>query len=329
MRRTLFLAPFIFSVSAFANENMGLNDHWKIFADFLYIQREKIGYTNIVNDANKQDLDPCDCFNLHVLNVQKLLGQFDHEPGVRLGIAYQPNARKSFEGNVFWIDTWEGSRVVKGNQSLYFPFRDLNYTIDYVNASKVVATYTSSLWGSELNYWRHWTPRHVNYFSLSGVVGLRYFNLREGINMQFSHPPDTSDYNVHTENNMLGAQLGLNLQLNPTKTLSWDMTAKAGAMANHAELNSLLLDRNNTVTLRDLKHQRWNGLTFADLLASLSFQVTDHFNVHVGYELIYLSNVALAPDQISKQTKSVAERDIKTGGHPIFHGLFAGITVGF
>src|SRR3972149_1095842 len=333
MRRTIavtgFLAPFIISFSALAGENMWLNDHWKIFAEFLYIQREEVGYKNIVDDVNKQDLDPCDCFNLHVLNVKKVLSQFNLEPGVRASIAYQPNAQRSLEGNFLWINPWEGRRVVKANQSLYFPFRNLDYTSDYVNASKAVATYTSRLWGLEFNYWRHWTPRYVNYFSVSGVAGLRYFNFREGFKLQFSNPPDKSDYDVHTDNNMFGVQLGLNLQLNPTNRISWDVTAKVGPMVNHADQRTLLRDQDNTVTLRNFKHHRWNGLTFADVLAVLNFQAKDHFNVHVGYELMYFSNVALAPDQINKKTRPTAGRDVKTGGHPIFHGVFAGIIIGF
>ena len=60
----------------------------------------------------------------------------------------------------------------------------------------------------------------------------------------------------HTSNKIFGLQLGLNLQMNPTRWLSWDMFAKVGGMANHTEAKTLLRDFNNEVKLRDFHKQK-------------------------------------------------------------------------
>jgi hypothetical protein len=187
----------------------------------------------------------------------------------------------------------------------------------------------SRFWDAEVNYWRHFSPRYTDFFSLSGIMGLRYFHLNESFNVSFFRPPDTSDYSTHTENDVFGFQIGLNLQMAPTSRLSWDLTAKIGATVNRAKQRNLLQDLNNTVVLHRFNRQRWQRGLFADMLAQVGYQFKRPFSLHTGYELLILSGLALAPEQITNQTGPNAGKGIDTHGFVFIQGFWLGATFNF
>jgi hypothetical protein len=265
-----------------------------------------------------------------VLNVGKVQNMMRFEPGLRAILTYRSSFKNSFEFSAFRLEEWSGKRVVHGKRSLSFPFHRLDYTEDYVRANKAVAVYKSQLCGAEANYWHHAESRRSDYFALSGIAGFRYFKLNESFDLSFYNNRDErSDYTVHTDNDMYGAQVGFNLQLNPTRWYFWDLTTKLGGAFDYAEQKSHLRDQHNSVTLRNFRHHHWVGLFFTDVLAGLTIHVKDYFRVRVGYEFMFFSKAALAPTQLSKGTTPTAGHNVMTGGHPIIHGLYAGLGIGF
>jgi hypothetical protein len=115
----------------------------------------------------------------------------------------------------------------------------------------------------------------------------------------------------------------------PTSRISWDFTAKVGATVNRAKQRNLLLDYNNTVTLRRYDRQKWQRGLFADILAQAGYQFKPPFNLHAGYELLILSGVALAPEQVTRSTGSGAGKDVDTHGFVFIHGFHIGATFCF
>jgi len=315
-------------------EGYAVNYHFNVYADYLYMKRSKIHSHAIVNDQNKPPCDPrcptCNplCPDFVVLTTKKLVQAFDYESGYRVGGTFMPNKRYAFEGNYMWLDEWESSKTKKGHRSLRFPFDDPSFAHDFVDADKARAKYTSQIWGSEVNMWRIFTPRRGDYFSVSGIFGFRYFNLRETFNIDFTRGRNQSSYNIHTKNDLGGAQFGLNLQVNPTWLLVWEFTAKIGGFLNFARDEVFLGDYNNTVTLRKNRQKCFNGSLMTDLAASLGFQFFSWFNVHVGYQFIYLNGLALAPEQIEKKPKTRGQH-VYVDGDIYIYGAFAGLIVSF
>src|SRR6267154_2065609 len=96
-----------------------------------------------------------------------------------ISLTSMADASNGFEWNFLYIQPWHGDKKVKGDQSLSFPFSRASFTRDFHNASVANAEYESHFWDLEFNYWRYFTPRRVEYFSLSGLAGLRYFHWDE------------------------------------------------------------------------------------------------------------------------------------------------------
>ena len=305
-----------------AHVDYSLNDHWSLLADFVFMRRSKVPPHSLVKDTNKT---PCRsaCPDYTVIDDGDLVNDFDFEPGYRVGLTYMDTPKSSYEINYLYLTPWEGKKTAHGNQSLYF-FSNADYTQDFVNADKAEVEYTSHYWDVEFNYWRHFTPRRVDYFSVSGIAGLRYFHLNESFSLNMITPPDESSYDIHTKNSIIGVQLGVDFQMNPMHWFSWEIFAKAGGMANHTEQKQFLGDVNNTVELRDSKRTKRTVGVFTDVAAQMVFRFKQHYNFHAGYQCLFFSGLALAPGQISKKTGSNAGKKDHTNGTAIIHGLFLG-----
>jgi hypothetical protein len=305
------------------------DEKWNLIGDAVFMRRSHINDKPLVKDTNKDRSCPNECDDFTVISNRGLVKHFHFDPGFRATLIYCEDVKNSFEGVFLWIRPWHGTRHANGNQSLFFPFDSTSYAFDYYQASEAKAEYHSRFWDAELNYWHHFSPRYVDFFSLSGVIGMRYFHLNESFELTFVKPPDTSDYTIHTENDVFGFQLGLNLQMAPTNRLSWDFTVKLGAMVNRAKQKNWLQDYNNTVILRHFERQKWQRGLFADFLGQVGYQFKESFNLHIGYEFLNLSGVALAPEQTSGDTDSGAGKKVDSDGFIFIYGFWLGAAFSF
>ena len=317
-----------FSEPLMAAHDVNLNDHWNITGDFVYMRRQHSTGKTVVYDLDK--VRYCGhCTDFSVLRTKGLINEQGFEPGFRVDVVYRNNPKMSLEANFLWVADWDGQKERKGNESLLFGFKDIDYDGDYIFADEAKGDYGTDFWTAEANYWRHWTPRDVDFFSLSGIFGLRYFHFNESLVITYINPPDKSHYKIHTKSDAFGVQAGLDLQVNPTKTVTWEIFGKFGLMMDHEEQKQLLKDLNDTETLRNFKRQKWQNGCFVDVATWFRFQFKDHINLHAGYQMIFLSSVATAEDQISRRLTSGAGKEIDTNGYAIIHGLFAGMTISF
>lgn len=334
MRNVSSCAPIWMSLTCFCGcialnaDNYRLNNHLELLGDFVYMRRSEIHSKSLVKDANKFQC-PGQCPDFTVIETNDLVNDFEFEPGYRVGLTCMVNARHGFEGNFLYIQPWDGDKKVKGDHSLSFPFSEATFTDDFHDASVAQAKYTSHFWDAELNYWRYFTPRRVDYFSLSGIAGLRYFHWNESFKLKMFHPPTHGEYKVRTKNKIYGAQLGLDFQMNPTRWLSWEIFAKVGGMFDRSEQKTFLADLNNTVKLHDFKKHHTEVGIFTDVAAEFALHWGRHLNFHAGYQAMFFSGLTLAPEQISKKTTKHAGDRVYDNGKAVIHGLFAGIILAF
>lgn len=316
--------------SVCAEQYACIHNHWYIVGDAIFMRRSEIHKKPLVKDTLKVRSCPGECDDFTVLDTQDVAKHFDFEPGFRAALLYSMDIRNTLEAVYLWVRPWHADRKVNSDQGLFFPFNISEYAFDYFQASNANAKYHSRFWDAELNYWRHFSPRYVDYFSLSGVLGLRYFHLNEGFKLTFVKPPDRSHYSIHTHNDIGAVQIGLNLQMAPTCRIGWDFTGKVGVMYNRAQQRNVLLDLDDTVALRRVKkHTEWQWGLFADVLAQAGFQLFNWFNVHAGYQFMVLSGLALAPEQVRYGTGTETGKGVYTDGYAFIHGFFAGGTFCF
>jgi len=147
------------------------------------------------------------------------------------------------------------------------------------------------------------TPRGEDYYSVSGIIGLRGFYLGEHSRLQYSTPPDTSDYTAHTKNRLLGIQGGICLQMNPGSHGLWsfEIIPKAAILANWVNASSWLGDVNNTIVVRSPERMKVRESYLLDGDLRLSYH-PHHGFAHIGYRMIGIWNVSLAPVQFSRKT---------------------------
>lgn len=298
--------------------------YWGAYVDFLYMKRTELHEKGIViNSVNPQDPDKV------AINSKDLLHGFEFEPGYRVGMFYNPSVHSGFEGSLFSMCAWEGRKGAHSVGSLSVPFESDSYDVDFTDANRARARYHSRLWGAELNYWRHAGSRGEKLFGLSGIFGFRFFHWDEGFSLAMTNSHDTSHYIIHTENRVLGLQVGFDFRMNLRRNVHFDLLAKAGAMANSAEQDQFLGDFNDLLAVRSSQKQKWQAGVFTDVAAQLALQPLHWFSLRVGYEMLFLNGLALAPEQVSFSVGPTAGKRVNTQGHAIGHGLFAGLVLEF
>ena len=111
-------------------DNYRFNNHLEAVGDFVFMRRSEIHDKRLVKDSNKFQC-PGQCPDFTVISNGDLLNDFDFEPGYRVGLTYMANAASGFESNYLYIQPWHGSKKVKGNHSLSFPFSHSDFTQDF------------------------------------------------------------------------------------------------------------------------------------------------------------------------------------------------------
>lgn len=312
----------------------------RLRADFFYLQRSKIHNKSLVVDDNitkvkfKQvtangETFCCEIPKNVVLESKELVNDFDFRPGFSIGAEFLTDPDRTYDFSFLYMTEWEAERMVCGCCSLVFPFNDKCYTNDFNGADIAVGKYSSRYWQIEANYFGHLTPRNVNYFAFAALMGLRYINLREEFDLAFSTCLDTSNYNINTHNDLYGVQVGGNLQINPMPRLSFEIQSKFGYMVNRCGQDNFLGDCNNNIVLRDFSSKKFNGSWLIDFSSWMRYQLFPSFDFHGGYQLIYLTDLALAPEQIDKKTCPVNENRLYDKGQIFLEGGFVGIGFSF
>jgi hypothetical protein len=298
------------------------NDHLDASVDALLVQRKGIRKKTLALDLSKAS--PCNCKDGTVITSTELMNRFRWEPGVKGTICYTPSVLRSVEFSVAWVAEWHASLVRCGDNTMRFPFTTTDYTQDYNFAWRAKATYASQLWDFEGNYWRHITPRGENYYSVSAIAGLRGIYLGEHSRLQYTTPPDTSDFSAHSKNRLFGFQGGLCIQMNPGAHDLWsfELIPKVGLLTNWINASSWLGDVNNTVVVRTTEKTKIRESYLLDGDLRLSYHPR-HGLAHIGYRMIGIWNVSLAPNQLSRHIEYDKASEVRNW-RAFYHIIYLG-----
>jgi hypothetical protein len=196
----------------------------------------------------------------------------------------------------------------------------------FSNADAIRVDYDSQLHMADLSLVRcrvGCDPRR----SVEWMVGFRYVDLQETFTISgvrfIEGLPETGIYNVWTDNNLYGGQLGLRLR-RCLGRFSGEVTGKAGIYYNDASQSQCLVDFPGVV-LRNAGAEDDDVAFLGELNVSGTYRLTDVWGLRAGYNLIWIEGVALAPDQLDFSAQIPGGDQLFASGGLFLHGANVGL----
>ncbi len=246
---------------------------------------------------------------------------YDYTSGGRAQLEFMGGQKNSLELIYSGLFHWRSSESRTSATSNFSvpttPYTNVDWTdFDYFHYS-----YHSELNSGELSYWRHVTPRYVDYFSFSWLLGLRYIDLRDTLKMSNGSGTSGDNAHVHAINQMGGAQVGLEFQANATSRLTWAVQVKGGAYANFAQKKTVFYDLDGSELLVSSHPSKVEKSYTLELIPYILYRLNPIY-FKIAYDRSILFNPVLAPTQ-PKFPKSV--HNIYTHSYVNFQALYASI----
>lgn len=137
------------------------------------------------------------------------------------------------------------------------------------------------------------------------IYGFRYIEFREHLSVRSTSGTGTSNGEIGTYNRMFGAQIGL--RMNYIGDLAdWEFNLKGGMYQNDQVNSTLIRDNNNTVLIRNTRTGGQNEAYEAEATFALNYRLTNSVKLRFGYQVMYIGEIALAPDQIDENRTAAA-----------------------
>lgn len=276
---------------------------WVAYADLLGLTRTRASDQPIVLEC----ANLCSAINVHEMN-------FGYELGLRVGAVRLP----SNCGGCIWeigymgMPNWSTTDVAVGDLILNGP----GFNVE-VNPSQFVATYESSLHSIELNV----RPCQAGLCGAqcSWFMGFRYIRLDESLDVTEYVVPLINALDVSTQNNLYGGQMGANiLMMNRGGPFYLESTVKFGLYGNYAAQTT-----SSSIIGPAVSADQTNVAYVGEFLFAAGYRVGCHFDIRVGYQILGISGVALAPDQLRTSDLSTGYAAVDLG-QVIAHGAFIG-----
>lgn len=290
------------------------------FLDVLAFQRDNSATQRpLVNDVNT---------GLAVLSTGDLTAST--AVGSRFFLGQRSGNGWGGEAGYFGVYGMTAVDQVAGDANLVIAGPISQQVLPFSDGDTVRSTWASTVNSVEFNAFRS-RVEGDSFFDL--LAGFRYVSLEEQAGMAFTccstgpTGPLTSNYNVQSSNNLFGGQLGARGRL------SWDRWAvegwaKAGVFGNaESQSQGPIVDPGgvSTVVRTARSSQGWETAFVGDLNATLVYRLTSVWGVRMGYNLIWIDGVALAPNQWDFSTNADAGKTLVGGGGVLLSGANLGL----
>ncbi len=275
---------------------------WSIRAAAVFMKRQSPKSRAFITD-----------FGNVVFNYNQF--EFDYQPGADISLIRNLDCCNALEVRYFGLWDVDDSRrvgpITSGNSTLI-----------------ISGDYDSQLHSGEINH------RYICCDScLTLLGGFRYLNLREQFHGNLLNPTTAVDINSRTSNDLYGFQLGLDAVVleGPSRRFRVNALAKGGVYYARSEnlVSAALFDPNNTAggSLFGSNTNAANGVAFVGELGLLgSYQVTCNTSIQLGYQLLWLQDVAVASEQFIQGGPTT---QVDNGGSVLYHGLNCGVVINF
>jgi len=271
------------------------------------------------------------------------VSDFDPQAGLRVWLEYRLSDDIAIELSYFGLQEWNQSATIFVQDPPFANSPFLGNTIPFANKSfdtTMTVRYSSEIHNAELNLKRNCVFGNWN---ASALTGFRYFHLRERIDITGVETFTTTIEQTRTvtNNDLYGAQIGGEL------SRSWlddrvglAMNGKVGIFANNAEQNTVNGSRSfsggSGTTSLDAGRSRTDFASLYEANVAANYRLTSHVSIRGGYQVLFIQNLALAPDQLALTGTSIRDfpgtayppgtgARIRTDGDLFLHGPFVGL----
>jgi hypothetical protein len=257
---------------------------------------------------------------------------FNVTGGVRVFVGWTPaccSRCSTFEVGYFGLYGSQATKSAFGNNSLTIPGDLGAASNNFLNADRITANYRSDLHNLEFNC--------VKSCCLCGdrvdfLCGLRFLNLNETFTLTGDDSADEGigTYTVKTNNYLYGLQLG-GRYTRCYCNWSVQLIGKAGVFVNDATQWQQVLDApfNAGVPFQLRPAIAASGASVAGLgeLGIVAIRpLNDTWSLRVGYNVLGIGGLALAPDQLDfTDVAGVSGSRLNTCGWVFFHGGLLGL----
>ena len=132
-----------------------------------------------------------------------------------------------------------------------------------------------------------------------------------------------SDYRTGTNNNLFGGQFGGSWQ-HRWGVLRLGVVGKAGVYGNNASQRTFLGDFGNTFVFRDSKTKGTNAAFVGELGVNETIDITRNFFVRIGYNVLIITDIARAPDQLDFTDTPTSGTTLHHNGNMFLYGANVG-----
>ncbi len=287
---------------------------WYFQGEFLFLERDR---PDRQLTAFRGEFD----MGLPDVGATTDLLQFDYEPGARITVGRNYGADERLEVTYLDFVDWNESALATD------PGGELGGTLFFVDGYETHQLFSSSdLRSIEVN-WR-WFNAHGPRLACSVLTGFRYVMIDEQFTTQFSTSGELREQlTIVTENDLLGWQLGGETLVRPTERFVVGGKAKAALFLNVGE-------RSHSFFVIDPGDESFTGIGSAhdnDLAAAFdvglfaTFHVLPRVAVRAGYDVLFVSGIALAPEQYG--VKTIFGGELDDSGSTIYQGPTASVEV--
>jgi hypothetical protein len=294
------------------------------FAEALFLERGNQSFNQpvVITGAWPDNFDT-------VLSTGDL--DFDWEPGVRALAGIRLNECTGWGVEASYLGLFEANAAATAvrpgeDTGLSFPGGLGPATNVFSNADSIRLDYDSQLHTGDLSL-VHCRASCDQRRSTELMIGFRYVDLQETFGISgvrlIEGLPETGVYNLWTDNNLYGAQIGARLRRCRGR-LSGEVTGKAGIYYNDASQSQYIVDYPGVV-LRNAGAEDDNVAFMGEVNVSGIYRLTDVWGLRAGYNLIWIEGVALAPDQLDFSAQIPGGDQLSSSGGLFLHGVNFGL----
>jgi len=258
--------------------------------------------------------------------------QFPVAPGVRAFYGQHGRSGLGWEAGYLGVYGMFSNTTTGGNGNLEVAPPLSSVVTSLRNASLARTTYGSTLNSAELNVlltdaWVH-LPRNTAYeFERQGatatvdwIAGARWAGLEENASITLTdntNPADiiTGTYNVQSSSNLIGSQIGTRGRVDWQRWAveGWLKAGLAGAILSQSQ--APIVDTVTGFVERDARGSTTTTVGgIFDVGGSLLYRIDDVWAFRVGYSMLWLTGVALAPEQFDFSTNTDAGTTVDGNG---------------
>lgn len=243
---------------------------------------------------------------------------FDLEPGIAVMLGHRLDSVSALELQYFGANEWNVFQPVASLNNLDLPDPIGTAADDFNNADVMRVGYRSQLHNAEVNYLR-------DHGGATWLIGFRYLNWDDSLLINSTdNDGDVSNYGVFNSNNLFGAQIGTRFVRHGYRW-DWEATGKAGFFGNEITQRQRLTDDDGALTLRNVGNRDTGGSFVGDINLSAHCRLSDVWRLRAGYNVIVVTGLALAPDQLDFSNNLLSGTTVDHSATIFLHGLNVGV----